>query len=273
MSAAGSLSLAAERPFLRLLNVPVDLHRLDDVVARVLRALAGEGQCVFACVNPHSVIQAQADPVFRDALEGADLRAADGVGVCLAARLLRMPRTPRITGYDFFMVTLQALQARGGGRVFFFGSSEETLARIRARMRRDFPALEVVGAISPPFGEWSAAEDRAMVARINRARPDVLWVGMTAPKQEKWVARHRDELAVAVIGSIGAVFDFYAGTRPRAPAWLCRMGFEWLHRLASEPRRLWRRTFVSAPTFIALVVWRHLLRPAPGRLQGQRQSQ
>jgi N-acetylglucosaminyldiphosphoundecaprenol N-acetyl-beta-D-mannosaminyltransferase len=98
-----------------------------------------------------------------------------------------------------------------------------------------------------------------MVASINDADPDLLWVGMTAPKQEKWVEENRHRLHAAVIASIGAVFDFYAGVNPRAPQWMCKLGIEWLHRLVREPRRMWRRTFISAPKFVALVIWRHLL--------------
>ena len=98
-----------------------------------------------------------------------------------------------------------------------------------------------------------------MVASINGADPDVLWVGMTAPKQEKWVEANRHHLSAPVIGSIGAVFDFYAGVNPRAPQWMCKLGIEWLYRLLSNPRRMWRRTFISAPKFVALVIWRHVL--------------
>ena len=99
-----------------------------------------------------------------------------------------------------------------------------------------------------------------MVASINDADPDVLWVGMTAPKQEKWVEANRHQLHAPVIASIGAVFDFYAGINPRAPQWMCTLGIEWLYRLLREPRRMWRRTFISAPKFVALVIWRHVLR-------------
>ena len=98
-----------------------------------------------------------------------------------------------------------------------------------------------------------------MIRLINDAQPDVLWVGMTAPKQETWVQTNRKRLRVPVIGSIGAVFDFYAGTHPRSPRWICRLGLEWVYRFVREPRRMWRRNFVSAPKFIGLIVWRHIL--------------
>ena len=128
---------------------------------------------------------------------------------------------------------------------------------IAERFAHEYPELELAGILSPPFSQWSATENNAMVAQINAARPDVLWVGMTAPKQEKWVQENRERLKVPVIGSIGAVFDFYAGTYPRAPQWMCGLGIEWLFRLVKEPRRMWRRNFISTPKFVALVLLRH----------------
>jgi N-acetylglucosaminyldiphosphoundecaprenol N-acetyl-beta-D-mannosaminyltransferase len=117
----------------------------------------------------------------------------------------------------------------------------------------NFPNV-VVETLSPPFRPWSKRENDDMVAKISQFQPDILWVGMTAPKQEKWVAANALRLTVPVIGSIGAVFDYYAGVTPRAPPWICDLGLEWLYRLPREPRRLWRRTIVSAPLFLWHVV-------------------
>jgi N-acetylglucosaminyldiphosphoundecaprenol N-acetyl-beta-D-mannosaminyltransferase len=111
-----------------------------------------------------------------------------------------------------------------------------------------------VATLSPPFGQWSDCENDDMISRIRQFEPDVLWVGMTAPKQEKWVAANAARLPVPVIGSIGAVFDYYAGVTQRAPQWICDLGLEWLYRLPREPKRLWRRTVVSAPVFLWHVV-------------------
>ena len=166
---------------------------------------------------------------------------------------------PRITGTDYFQAVLNALQQRGDGRVFFFGSSQRVLDLIAKRFANDFPALTLCGTLSPPFGSWSDEENRRMVQVINDAKPDVLWVGMTAPKQEKWVEENRRNLNVPVIGSIGAVFDFYAGTYARAPQLICRIGLEWAYRFILEPRRMWQRNCVSAPKFIWLVFSRHVL--------------
>jgi N-acetylglucosaminyldiphosphoundecaprenol N-acetyl-beta-D-mannosaminyltransferase len=215
---------------------------------------------IFACANPHALVTAQTDRALGSALNASSIVVADGVGVSIMARVAGVDVGPRITGSDFFLAVMQALERRGRARVFFFGSSPSVLDLISRRMMQDFPSLTLCGVLSPPFGPWSDQENSEMVATINRAAPDVLWVGMTAPKQEKWVEANRRQLNAAVIGSVGAVFDFYARTHPRAPRWMCSAGIEWLYRLVREPRRMWRRNFVSTPKFVALVLWRHVLR-------------
>jgi N-acetylglucosaminyldiphosphoundecaprenol N-acetyl-beta-D-mannosaminyltransferase len=255
----GLLTLIMRDAFV-LLGVPVDRKSLATATAEAIASVERRGApIVFACANPHSLVTAQSDAAFRAALERASLVVIDGIGVSIMATLAGMEAAKRITGTDYFFAVMNALEKRGGGRVFFFGSSQAVLDRIAARMQREFPQLTLCGAVSPPFGSWSGEENAAMVARINAARPDVLWVGMTAPKQETWVDENRPALTAPVIGSIGAVFDFYAGTHHRAPQWMCDIGIEWLYRLVREPRRMWRRNFVSAPKFGALVLWRHVL--------------
>jgi N-acetylglucosaminyldiphosphoundecaprenol N-acetyl-beta-D-mannosaminyltransferase len=151
---------------------------------------------------------------------------------------------------DLFIAICRQLDREGGRRVFFLGSSEETLAVIRARMAVEFPRV-VVATHAPPFAEkFSQRENQLMLGAIHSARPDVLFVGMTAPKQEKWIREHRDVLGVPVAGAIGAVFDFYSGRVRRPPVVFQRLGLEWLPRLLQEPRRLWRRNFVSSPLFL-----------------------
>ncbi len=242
------------------LGVAIGAGTLDDMVRRALAAVDGAAAGVtFACANPHSLVTAQQDPEFREALNACDIVVADGVGVSLAARALSIDVGPRVTGHDFFENLMRALRERGHGRVFFFGSSEHVLALIAARFARDFPQLTLCGTLSPPFRDFTPAENESMVAAINASRPDVLWVGMTAPKQETWVHAHRQALTVPVIGSVGAVFEFYAGTNPRAPAWMCRLGMEWVYRLFMQPRRIWRRVAISGPRFVAEVLRHHVL--------------
>jgi N-acetylglucosaminyldiphosphoundecaprenol N-acetyl-beta-D-mannosaminyltransferase len=243
-----------------LLGVPIDRKSLEAATAETLAAIEQRSpQVIFACANPHSLVTAERDPAFKLALNNASLVVADGVGVTMMARLAGVKVGPRITGSDYFRSIMEALAKRGTGRVFFFGSSPTALSRIADRMQRELPGVQLCGTLSPPFRWWSAEEDTAMVATINEADPDVLWVGMTAPKQEKWVEQNRHRIRAPVIASIGAVFDFYAGLNLRAPRWMCGLGIEWLYRLAREPRRMWRRSFVSAPKFVALVTWRHVL--------------
>ena len=243
-----------------LLDIPIDRKSLAEVTEEALHAInRGISQRVFVCANPHSLVVAQGDLSFQSALTQANLVVADGVGVSLIARMVGVQIGPRITGTDYFQAVLNALQQRGGGRVFFFGSSQLVLDLIATRFANDFPALTLCGTLSPPFGSWSDEENRRMVQVINDAKPDVLWVGMTAPKQEKWVEANRRQLNTPVIGSIGAVFDFYAGTYSRAPQWICQFGFEWAYRFILEPRRMWQRNVVSAPKFVWLVLRRHVL--------------
>jgi N-acetylglucosaminyldiphosphoundecaprenol N-acetyl-beta-D-mannosaminyltransferase len=240
---------------------------LDEIAEETLQSIDRKlPQRVFVCANPHSLVVAQHDLGFQSALIQADLVVADGIGVSFMARLVGVQIGSRITGTDYFHAVLKALQQRGGGRVFFFGSSQRVLNLIAQRFARDFPALTLCGVYSPPFGSWSEEQNHRMVQVINNAKPDVLWVGMTAPKQEKWVEDNRHNLAVPVIASIGAVFDFYAGTYARAPQWVCRIGLEWAYRFILEPRRMWRRNFVSAPKFLWLVLCRHTL-GTPKRLE------
>lgn len=243
-----------------LLGIQIDRKSLEDAVSDSFDAIDRCGpQIIFACANPHSIVVAQEDPVFFSAINNANLVVADGVGVTMMSRLAKVTVGPRISGHDYFRAILGAIEQRGGGRVFFFGSSEHVLGLIADKFSRDYPSLTLCGTLSPPYGEWSNEQNDEMIAVINAARPDVLWVGMTAPKQEKWVEANRERLDVPVIGSIGAVFDFYAGTYPRAPAWMCKYGIEWLYRLLKEPRRMWRRNFISSPVFVLRVVWWHVL--------------
>lgn len=244
-----------------LLGVAIGPHTLEQLVDQAIAAIERRGpRCVFACANPHSLVVARRDPAFQCALNDANQVVADGVGVSLAARLLRLDLGPRITGTDYFLSLLRELDERGAGRVFFLGSTEAVLDRIAARFRQDHPRLTLCGTASPPFRALTPDDSAEFIAQIDAARPDVLWIGMTAPKQEKWVHANAAALHVPVIGSIGAVFDFYAGTHPRAPEWMCRAGLEWVYRLVREPSRMWQRTVLSGPRF-ALEVLRHHVAP------------
>lgn len=216
---------------------------------------SGEMRRYLACANPHSLIVARKNPHFRKALREATFLIPDGIGLVKAAHYLGSPVTERVTGSDFFLNLHSLADATGGLRVFFLGSTPAVLDAIRTRMQREFPGIEVCGVYSPPFKDvFSLEENRRMVTAINETRPDVLWVGMTAPKQEQWVFDNLQDLEVGFIGAVGAVFDFFGGTKKRAPLYWQQCGLEWLYRLSREPARLWERTFKSTPIFVGMII-------------------
>jgi len=204
-----------------------------------------------ACLNPHSYVVALEQPPFAAALAAADWLIPDGAGIVLASRVLDAGLGPRLTGSDVFEGLSRRLDRRGGASVFFLGGSEATLAEIRVRHARDFPRLRVAGTLSPPYrAAFAEAELDAMVEAVNAAHPDVLWVGLGAPKQELLLHRLAPRLQVRFAAAVGAVFDFYTGRVKRSHPAFRRVGLEWLPRLVQEPRRLWRRNFRSTPVFL-----------------------
>lgn len=207
-------------------------------------------KCV-ACYNPHSHVVAKSDAEFRRALENADVLLPDGAGVILASRVCGGGISARVTGFDIFSSMLAEASFIGGQRIFLLGSTEATLRGMVERICDEYPNIGEVAYFSPPFAdEFSADQTHEMLKKINNFDPDILFVGMTAPKQEKWIETNKAMISSRVAVSIGAVFDFYAGNKKRGPLIFRSLYLEWLVRLAQEPRRLWRRTFVSAPIFL-----------------------
>ena len=235
----------------------------DEIMAALGRK---EAVCRWlGCLNPHSYAMTLNDSHFSAALRNADWLVADGVGVVFASVVLGGKIRERVTGSDIFSALNERMNAQNGFSVFFLGSTHETLTRIRMKMATDYPNIRVAGTYSPPFqAAYSAAELDEMVAAINASRADVLWVGMTAPKQEKWIFDHRERLEVGFAAAVGAVFDFYTGNVKRSHPVFQKLGLEWLPRLIQQPRRLWRRMFVSAPVFVWAVLREKLRRGRAG---------
>ncbi|HOG11528.1 MAG TPA: WecB/TagA/CpsF family glycosyltransferase [Smithellaceae bacterium] len=230
---------------------------VDGILKRIGATVEGSAPLPFwlACLNPHSARMAVTDPAAEKALKSADILIPDGIGVVIASQILGGIIRERITGSDIFRDLSRKLNDQGNTSYFLLGSTEETLAVIKARLTMDFPRIRLAGSYSPPFKEvFGEAENQLMIEAVNRAAPDILWVGMTAPKQEKWIHRNKGKLNVKFIGAVGAVFDFYAGNVKRSSPWFLEHGLEWLPRLLQEPRRLWQRTFVSAPLFLLRVL-------------------
>lgn len=213
---------------------------------------------VINTINPHSYCVAKKDDKFQKALKEADILIPDGTGIVWAARMLKGKTISRITGTDMHAYLLKQAQEHQL-KVFYMGSSDETLFKIKERIQKEYPAISC-GTYSPPYkAVFSEEDNQAMRDAINSFRPDILFVGMTAPKQEKWVHQNREELQANVICSIGAVFDFYAGTVERPGPFWQKLGLEWLPRLLREPKRLWHRNFISTPKFLLEVAFQKLV--------------
>ena len=232
------------------------LKDLDILTSRAELAKLPEGKLLINTINAFSYDNARKDVLFSEALQKGDVLIPDGISIVKACRFLNAKSQPkeRIAGWDFFVYEMEKLN-RVGGKVMFLGSSDAVLNLIRQRVAEKYPKIEV-DTYSPPYKpEFSDEENEAMISAINQSNPDLLWIGMTAPKQEKWAYTHLDRLDVHChIGTIGAVFDFFAGTVKRAPERWQRAGLEWLYRLLSEPRRMWRRYFIGNAKFIYYIM-------------------
>jgi len=228
----------------------------EDCIYRIIRWLEdGAKRKYFVCANPHTLQMAKNDSVLDEAIRNADLVTPDGVGIVIASKIFGGSIKNRVTGSDIFWGLNHMLNQKKGFRVFFLGSTEETLRKIREKMSVEYPEIRIAGMYSPPFKhQFSDEDNRLMIEAVNNAQPDVLWVGMTAPKQEKWIYENRNKLNVKFVGAIGAVFDFYSGNVKRSHPFFQEFGLEWLPRLLRQPRRLWRRNFISSPFFLLRVL-------------------
>lgn len=234
---------------LRDLSILESIDALDKII---------EGKVLINTINAHSYNTAQKDALFAEALKNGDYLIPDGASILMACKWFKTKSRPkdRIAGWDLFSFEMERLEGRCKrekvrGKVMFMGSSEKVLAKIRENAADDYPNLDVV-TYSPPYKpEFSEEDNTAIVKAINDANPDLLWIGMTAPKQEKWTYQHWKDLNIHChVGTIGAVFDFYAGTAKRAPQWWQDHSLEWLYRLCLEPKRMWRRYLLGNPLFL-----------------------
>ncbi len=204
---------------------------------------------VINTINPHSYVTAKSDKIFTTALKESDLLIADGSGIVMAAKQINKKTIFKIAGADLHKFLLEEMNKKGG-KVFYMGAAPQTLEKIEKKIKVEYPNIKV-SSYSPPFKpEFTDEENQEIIQKVNEFQPDVLFVGMTAPKQEKWLHTHKDDLEFTIASSIGAVFDFYAGNVQRSSQFWIDMHLEWLPRLLQEPKRLWRRNFVSTPLFL-----------------------
>ena len=228
------------------------LKNLNILESRVsLNTLPG-GKLLINTINAHSYNTALKDAAFAEALIKGDVLIPDGASIVIACRWLKAKSQPRerIAGWDLFEFEMNRLN-QTGGKCFFMGSSEKVLALIKEKAKVVYPHIQIE-SYSPPYKpEFCDEDNRKIIEAINQANPDLLWIGMTAPKQEKWTYQHWKDLKVNChVGNIGAVFDFFAGTVERAPLWWQEHSLEWLYRLIKEPKRMWRRYIIGNALFL-----------------------
>lgn len=242
------LESAMPRTGKAILEAFIDALSWDDAIRQIVRwGAAHESRYVCIC-NVHSVVTTTRDIEFKMAVNNADMSTPDGAPIAWALRRLGFPAQERINGPDLMWKYLARVE-KTPQKVFFYGSTEETLRKLHTALRQQFPRLRIAGAYSPPFRPLSLQEDEAIVEMINRSGANVVFVGLGCPKQEKWMAEHRGRIRAVMVG-VGAAFDYHSGVVKRAPLWWQRNGLEWLYRLGSEPRRLFKRYMVTNTLFV-----------------------
>ena len=205
-------------------------------------------------INPHSFCLTRYDKLFNEALQSSDILLPDGTGIVLASKIVNNKKINKIAGADIHQYLLKQANLKSQ-KVFYLGASQSTLELIQNKVKKEFPNISV-SSFSPPYkAQFTKCETAQMLEKVNDFKPDILFVGMTAPKQEKWVFVNKENIDANTIVSIGAVFDFYAGTIQRPSAIWVSLGLEWFPRFLKEPKRLARRNLVSTPKFLLEIIW------------------
>jgi N-acetylglucosaminyldiphosphoundecaprenol N-acetyl-beta-D-mannosaminyltransferase len=235
-----------------ILGVGVSAITLLRAVSIFEEWIAGSTKQYVCVTGVHGVMESQRDRDLRRIHNEAGLVTPDGMPLVWISRLKGYSRVGRVYGPDLMLALCEASE-RKGYRHFLYGGAEGVAERLASRLRERFPWLAIVGTLSPPFRALEPAEDDEIVKRINDVRPDIVWVGLSTPKQERWMSAHVARLTAPVLVGVGAAFDFHAGLKPQAPRWMQRAGLEWFFRLVKEPRRLWRRYLFNNPPFVFLV--------------------
>jgi N-acetylglucosaminyldiphosphoundecaprenol N-acetyl-beta-D-mannosaminyltransferase len=233
----------------------IDIQKAVSIINRWVQ----ERTHTYVCITGvHGVIESQSDPALRQIHNQAGMVAPDGMPLVWMARRLGYSQIKRVYGPDL-MRAVTAFSAQRGYRQFYYGGAPGLAEKLRDALVNQHPELQVCGTLSPPFRPLTPEEDEEIVAKINAAKPDILWIGLSTPKQEKWMASHLGRIDAPVMVGVGAAFDFLAGTKKQAPAWMQRNSLEWLFRLVTEPKRLWRRYAHIVPNFIVLAAMQILL--------------
>jgi N-acetylglucosaminyldiphosphoundecaprenol N-acetyl-beta-D-mannosaminyltransferase len=241
-------------PFARVdvLGVGISAIDPDDALAEATRWI-DTGEQRYVCVTGvHGVMESQGDPDLLRIHNESGLTTPDGMPMVWAAHMAGAKNTARVYGPDLMLAVCERAAERGWS-CFLYGATDEVLEKLRANLCDRYPGLEIAGTHSPPFRPLTPEEDEAIVAEINESGAQIVWVGLSTPKQERWMASHTGRLNAPALFGVGAAFDIHAGTLQQAPRWMQRSGLEWFYRVAREPRRLWKRYAINNPRFVLAI--------------------
>jgi N-acetylglucosaminyldiphosphoundecaprenol N-acetyl-beta-D-mannosaminyltransferase len=248
---------AGRPPRTDVLGVGISAINMQQALATIRSWIISADRQYVCVTNVHAVMECQRDESIRRAHNEAGLCTPDGMPLVWLNRMAGRREVSRVYGPDL-LAACCAMSVQEGFSHYFYGGDEGVADRLSVRLRSRFPGLNVAGTYSPPFRELSEEEDEAIMERINACRPDVVWVGLGCPKQERWMWLHRDRLDAPVLVGVGAAFDYHAGLKKQAPPWVQRIGMEWFFRLLTEPRRLAPRYLKTNPLFLWKLAGRSL---------------
>jgi len=244
------MSRRDEKPLrLNILSVALSVLNPNTALGAILEALEKKSKGYICVTGVHGVMEAQSDAQFRAILNGAFLNTPDGIPMVWVGKLRGFKEMDRVYGPDLMLLVAKASVERGFTH-FLYGGGDGIADQLKARLEQKFPGIRIVGTYTPPFRPLNSTEESELIARVNALRPDIIWVGLSTPKQEKFMAQYSSRLDATLMFGVGAAFDFHAGRIRQAPRWMQRSGLEWFFRLCCEPRRLWKRYFKNNPLFV-----------------------
>jgi N-acetylglucosaminyldiphosphoundecaprenol N-acetyl-beta-D-mannosaminyltransferase len=232
-----------------VLGIGVSAINMAEALQRSERLLRERGKGYVCLTGVHGIMEAQRDDALRAILNRSFLCAPDGMPTVWVGRLQGHRNMCRVYGPDY-MLEMCRMTARAGVRHFLYGGKAGVALQLKQHLELMVPAIDIVGTYTPPFRPLTPPEEAEMLAAVNQARPDIVWIGLSTPKQERFMAQYADRLDASLMVGVGAAFDIHAGLLIDAPCWVKRCGLQWLDRLIKEPRRLWRRYLRNNPRFL-----------------------
>ncbi len=236
-----------------ILGVNVSTTNLEQAVSSIFVWIENKTETFICVTNVHVIMECKRDQKLKHILNHAGMVTPDGMPLVWLCRLHGYKNTQRVYGPDLLLAACERSLSTGWQH-YFYGGAPGVAEKLIENLKQRFPALQIAGCDPPPFRPLTLEEDQAAVEKINSSRADIVWVGLGAPKQEFWMAEHLGKINAPVMVGVGAAFDFHAGLKKQAPRWMQRSGLEWLFRLATEPRRLWKRYLINNPLFVLLVL-------------------